>query len=84
MVRSIIFEKFVTDPGPFLKDLAVFLATSASRYTPGVCRQERCPRKPDAQEREKKIKKLKAAASRKAFQALMDMADEYETASGLK
>jgi len=70
MVRIIIFEKFVTDPGPFLKDLAVFLATSASRYTPGVCR--------------KKIKKLKAAASRKAFQALMDMADEYETASGLK
>jgi len=72
------FEEMVTNPEPILSKICLFLKTNVSLNTQNIMERERVPRIPNKKDYKNKLIKIKKLASKKSFDLLMRMIDNYK------
>ncbi len=77
-VLRIPFEKIVTAPDPIVAQLCEFLDTRSSLHTALALKEQRCPRVLKKSQREKKMAEIRQLASKKYYDLLIAMSEEYE------
>jgi hypothetical protein len=80
-IMVIPFEKMVTKPKPFLKNMCSFLNTEETLYTPIVLEKENIPRKIQNKSQKDKLNEIKRLATKDAYDLLMVMSNNYEKIS---
>ena len=80
-ILIVTFEGLTQEPRPVIAKIEAFLKTKKESYMQKILKRERCPRGPLAPERDKKLQNIKKTASKKAFNILLELANDYETKS---
>ncbi len=73
------FEKFAVDPWPALERLERLLGTNRVPKTIRVMKRERCPRKPDNNERDSRRSSIEAQLSPKILKIFREMIEYYDS-----
>jgi hypothetical protein len=81
-ILIITFEKLVTESTSELSNIAAFIGTEISEHTPLTLFRERCPRKLDKIEREKKFDEIKSLSNSEEIKIVEKLSDIYETTKG--
>jgi len=77
-IHIVTFEDFVTEPFRELDRISEFLGTKTTEYTQHMVRKARCPRELSGDEREKKLKDMRAGTGKKYFEMLAALALSYD------
>lgn len=73
------FEDFAVNPWPYIEDLEEFLGTYRGRRTRQIMRRERCPRKPNPEQREERIKAIEKELSTKYLEIFRNLVTYYDS-----
>jgi hypothetical protein len=73
------FEKFAIDPWPYIERLEKFLGTHRVSRTKKIMKRERCPRKPNVDQRESRIKSIEKVLSPKYLNIFKGLVTYYDT-----
>ncbi len=77
-VLLIPFEKFVTNPLPYLEKIELFIGRKQTRFTKKSLRRQRCPRDLNVTERVQKEQEIKSLASKECIKLMERLSQEYE------
>jgi hypothetical protein len=77
-IMFIYFEKFVTRPWVYLRKIEAFIGRKTTRFTKKALKQQKCPRKLLASDRDKKEKEIMELASENTQKILNKLVRDYE------
>lgn len=77
-VLIITYEDLVERTGKALKQIGYFLGVTVSPRMPKILKRENCPKEISLKQRQAKIESIKKIASKKMFNNMMRLAEDYE------
>ncbi|MDB4847792.1 sulfotransferase domain-containing protein [Candidatus Pseudothioglobus singularis] len=78
-IYFIEFEDFVENPLPYIKGLENFIGESFGRAKKRILKRERCPRKLDYSERERRIEKIRSSLRDNYDEIFMKLIQDYDS-----
>ncbi len=78
------FEEFAVNPWPYLNLLETFIGTNVVQRTRKIMRRERCPRKPEAFNRDSRILEIERKISSDYRDIFLNLISDYDNKPWLK
>ena len=77
-ILFLTYEDLIQDSWKTIERIEGFFHLTRSRFMPALLKREKCLREIPLREREKKIKDIQRKASKKMFNAMIDLSEKYE------
>jgi hypothetical protein len=78
------FEEFAVNPWPYLNIIETFIGTNVVQRTKKIMKRERCPRKPEAFNRDNRILEIERKISSDYRDIFLNLISEYDNKPWLK